>query len=602
MSNLTELLPAGGGGKNVNFVASGTLPSGQTVALKTNGQVEAIAAVAQSAGSPVVFEAAESNWVASTFDSVNNKVVIAYSDNPNSGYGTAIVGTVSGSSISFGTPVVFQTSLARHISATYDSNSQKIIIAYSDNSTSDRGTAIVGTVSGTSISFGTAVVYNSGFTYFNSATFDSTNNKVVIAYRDDGNSQYGTAIVGTVSGTSISFGSEAVFETAEATEISSTYDSTSGKIVIAYRDKGNSSHGTAIVGTVSGTSISFGAAAVFESASTTYISSAFDSNANKVVIAYRDGGNADSGTAVVGTVSGTGISFGTPVVFNGDSSYFSPVYDPTAKKIVISYRDDAGSGYGTMISATVSGTSISFEAKLVYENSSTTYNSATLDTSNNKVVTAYKDNGASSYGTAAVLTVGSSNNTSFIGIADADIANAASGSVTIKGGISTIKGGTYTITVVNSGSGNKYAINGVEQSVLNLYEGATYKFDQSSGTNSGHPFRFSTTADGTHGGGSEYTTGVTTSGVPGNAGAYTQIIVASGAPTLYYYCSVHSGMGGTANTLAIVPNSTYYVQDDGTLATTSSSVLAGRALSSTSINLDYTTWLVAHWLVVRLLR
>jgi len=60
--------------------------------------------------------------------------------------------------------------------------------------------------------------------------------------------------------------------------------------------------------------------------------------------------------------------------------------------------------------------------------------------------------------------------------------------------------------------------------------------------------RFSTTSDGTHGGGSEYTTGVTTSGTPGNAGAYTQIIVASGAPTLYYYCTNHSGMGGQANT------------------------------------------------------
>ena len=48
-------------------------------------------------------------------------------------------------------------------------------------------------------------------------------------------------------------------------------------------------------------------------------------------------------------------------------------------------------------------------------------------------------------------------------------------------------------------------------------------------------------------------------------------------------------MGGTANTLAIVPNSNYYVQTDGTLTTTTSTVLAGKALSSTSINLDYTT-------------
>ena len=103
------------------------------------------------------------------------------------------------------------------------------------------------------------------------------------------------------------------------------------------------------------------------------------------------------------------------------------------------------------------------------------------------------------------------------------------------------------VTVVSSG-GNKYALDGVTQDTVTLIEGATYKFDQSDSSNSGHPLRFSTTSDGTHGSGSEYTTGVTTVGTPGSSGAYTQITVAVGAPTLYYYCSNHSGMGGTANT------------------------------------------------------
>ena len=111
---------------------------------------------------------------------------------------------------------------------------------------------------------------------------------------------------------------------------------------------------------------------------------------------------------------------------------------------------------------------------------------------------------------------------------------------------------TYTVTVATGtnsyGTGNKFYRDGSVSPTLTLTEGQTYKFDQSDSTNSTHPLRFSTTANGTHGGGSEYTTGVTTNGTPGSSGAYTQITVASGAPTLYYYCTNHSGMGGTANT------------------------------------------------------
>jgi len=107
---------------------------------------------------------------------------------------------------------------------------------------------------------------------------------------------------------------------------------------------------------------------------------------------------------------------------------------------------------------------------------------------------------------------------------------------------------TYTVTVANPGSGNRYYIDGNLQETLYLAESGTYKFDQSDSSNNNHPLRFSTTSNGNHSGGDEYTTGVTTNGTPGNSGAYTQIVVADSAPTLYYYCTNHSGMGGTANT------------------------------------------------------
>ena len=107
---------------------------------------------------------------------------------------------------------------------------------------------------------------------------------------------------------------------------------------------------------------------------------------------------------------------------------------------------------------------------------------------------------------------------------------------------------TFYVTVANPGSGNVYYVNGTPQATMNLLEGNIYHFDQSDSSNSGHPLRFSTTSDGTHGGGVPYTTGVVTVGTPGSLGSYTEITVAAGAPTLYYYCTNHSGMGGQANT------------------------------------------------------
>ena len=139
---------------------------------------------------------------------------------------------------------------------------------------------------------------------------------------------------------------------------------------------------------------------------------------------------------------------------------------------------------------------------------------------------------------------------------------------------------TYTVKVV-SDSGNKYRFDdfGTSAVTLNLQEGGTYTFDQSDSSNAGHPLRFSTTSDGTHGGGSEYTTGVTTTGTPGNAGAKTVITVAASAATLYYYCTQHSGMGGQANTNATFGSTNF---DGSLLSTVSANTDAGFSIVSYS--------------------
>jgi hypothetical protein len=461
MSNLSDLKAAGGSGKSIKLVASGALANGNKVILQSDGTVKVVGigstVLSQDVGSEIVFNSGQTTHISAIFDSNSNKIVIAYRDGGNSDYGTAVVGTVSGMSISFGSEVIFNTGNSYDISATFDSNSNKMVIVYKDVGNSNYGTAIVGTVSGTSISFGSEVVFNSFGSYDMTAIFDSNSNKVVIAYTHDGSGHYGTAIVGTVSGTSISFGSKVVYNSGSTARNPIAFDSNSNKVVIAYRDGGNSGYGTAIVGTVSGTSISFGSEVVFNTGNTGSVYKSiyltFDSNSNKIVIAYRDSGNSSYGTAIVGTVSGTSISFGSEVVFNSATvSYVSSDFASNVNKVVIAYVDGGGSGYtnGKAIVGTVSGTSISFASAYTLNlggSYTTQWLAVVFDPNVNKMLITYMDEPNSSNGTGVVWqTAGTSLSTNltatnFLGISEGAAADTATATVMLRGGITTTQSG-----------------------------------------------------------------------------------------------------------------------------------------------------------------
>ena len=436
------------------------------------------------------------------------------------------------------TPVAFDTSASTvWPQATFDSTNNKIVIGYNISGTG--AFAIVGTVSGNSITYGTAVAISGAGNSYGSITYDSNANRVVLSYRDYNNSDYGTSVVGTVSGTSISFGTPVVFASANVPGTSSTFDSSNNKVVIVYKDGSDGNKGKGIVGTVSGTSISFGTAVEFSS-QCDKVNCTFDSSNNKVVVQYRNEASSAHGTANVGTVSGTSISFGADVVFNASgTSMIGSSFDTTANKVVLSYQDGGNSDYGTGIVGTVSGTSISFGAEGVFESAATAETFCAYDASADRTTIIYQDSANSNYGTSVNGTI-SGTGISF------DTPAVYSSATT-----------TYNSCVYDSNA----------EKVVFSY------FNSTSGFSYVYPI-------------SEYTTGVTTNGTPGSAGAYTQIAVASGAPTLYYYCSNHSGMGGTANTPSFVTGSKYYVQNDGTITTVSSSVNAGLATSTTQLLLN----------------
>ena len=377
-------------------VASGALPDGKPVIVNSNGTVSVVEIGDGPPGlssSTDFQDGAAGQAIHACYDTNANKLVIAYRRTADN-HGLAIVGTVSGTSISFGTPVVFHAASTGVPVSSYDINAQKVLIGFSEDSGQERGKAIVGTVSGTGISFGSEAVFSgSNRAMAMSMAYDTNAQKHLIFYRDQGNSGYGTAVVSTISGTNVSFGSVTVFNSGTTFNTAGDYDTTAQKVILAYRNDGANT-GVARVCTISGTDVSFGTAVSFNTAETKTISVAYDANANKVIIAYRTH-DTGYGEAVVGTVSGTNISFGSQVTFNAASTgsedfSIDAAYDANAQKVVIFYRDDGNSNYGAFVVGTISGTSVSFSSETVFETGTLTTVSGVYDPDSLGIITVWE--------------------------------------------------------------------------------------------------------------------------------------------------------------------------------------------------------------------
>ena len=360
-------------------------------------------ATAQASGDGLVGTATEftggipATDLKGVFTSTSNKVVYAF-QNAGTGHGNAIVSNINASTnaITFGSAVSYNASSTSYNNIGFDANAQRIVAIYASAANSYAGDARVSSVSGTSLGgFGSVGTFTSGSDDYVSGdiVFDSNSNKMVIAFtrKDNSNNYYGTAVVGTVdpSNDTISFGSTTDFSSTNVSYINATFDSNSNKVVIAYRDNNNASHGTAIVGTVSGTTISFpNTATVFNSANTEMNAGktiCFDSNSNKVVIPFL----STTGKAIVGTVSGNTINFnGTATAFSGgDNSSQSSTFDSTLNKVIVQWRDNFNNSYGTASAGTVSGDNITFDTAVIVSTNqavSAGSNSAVYDSNSNR--------------------------------------------------------------------------------------------------------------------------------------------------------------------------------------------------------------------------
>ncbi len=280
----------------------------------------------------------------------------------------------------------------------------------------------------------------------------------------------------------------------------------------------------------------------------------FDSSSNQLKVFAIGSGWQNAGSSVNGTSKRYKYTVsGTPTTLTGnDDNSESLTYDAGFIDV---YKNGVKMVNGADVTVT-SGSSIVFASALaagdiVEAIAFGTFNVSNVSASNvtsGILSTARGGTGLTSLGSAGQALVVNNSGNALV------YSNASSAEVYGFKKSFTASTLNRTVTVASVGGSNKYFIDGVQQDTLELLEGNTYIFAYPSG----HPFKFSTTSDGTHGSGSEYTTGVTH-----NSSTQVTIVVATNAPTLYYYCASHSGMGGQANT-PVPSNNTLQVQTTNT--------------------------------------
>lgn len=222
----------------ITAVASGTIATGASVILNADGTVSAVSGTVPGTGSAAT-AATTTSYVSAAYDAASNRVVVAYRNGSDT-FGYAVVGTISGTTISFGTPVLFYNgSSTLFIKVCYVTAQQRILIAF--RGAGGNVFVIAGQVSGTSITFGTAV--SSGLPGTPYCITEVTGQSRAVVFFDYPGAATFVAHSITLSGSTSSWTNYF----AQATNTTSYYfqicSPATDKVMLAYRDGNNSQNG-----------------------------------------------------------------------------------------------------------------------------------------------------------------------------------------------------------------------------------------------------------------------------------------------------------------------------------------------------------------------
>ena len=391
------------------------------------------------------------------FDVSANKFVIVFRDDKVSGYASYIVGSISGSTITYGAKTVFNSSTVVHPSISADpSATGKFVIAYNDFGGGAGSFVKIATLSGTTLSFGTGVNWSSANSYCRIA-FDFTSSTFVLAWSKAADSDKLYATLGTYSGTTITLQTEVELYGTGVKDwnFGLAFDpSTTGKFVVVTNNSANPYAGIAVCGTISGTTITGGTAQTFNDTgaafeATPYSDCVFDSvNADNLIIAFKDAAGSNYGAARAATLSGTVFTFGTKVQFNSTVSTDMWTMAPSGvgKNFQVVYRNDTTSDRPFAAALSVSGTTITAGTPVQITTvgvNSTSYLAAAMNPADaGSFVTIWRDKDYDSCSSVASQQgYSSTNSADFIGITASAIANTATGAVNVYGGINEAQSG-----------------------------------------------------------------------------------------------------------------------------------------------------------------
>ena len=377
--NIGTIGYTGSGSGTVSFVAAGTIPTGEVVVLKSDGTVTtAVETTSDSVGTSATIGTGTA--FTGVYDPVNQKVVIFYSN----GSGMMIVGTVSGNTISFGTASSFTNfSTPESPTAVYHPSSGKIITFFTVGA-SLRYSIV--TISGTTATASTVTEYSAISVGAMDAVLNTATGNIVLVF----GTSSAKAVVVSSDGTSLTFGTEVTIASGSASGLTITNDANNNRVVVSKYS--NASAGTLYVGTVSGTSISFGTGVDYLSTGSGPTILSYDPVNFRVLVFYS---KWSDGTIFykVGTVSGTSITLGTEastglVTRISYSTDFTVSYSSVISKFVIAYRDDNDSGKTKVAFVTNSGGSITVGTPAFVSN---TASPSPAVSTNTKLVVGWKD-------------------------------------------------------------------------------------------------------------------------------------------------------------------------------------------------------------------